>query len=417
VEAILPKEVRDIRDKQKARTIKWSDGSIAVAQNGGEMHNFTMAARFLEFRNSGPEEPTFCEVTQAPIPRSLAKEDQKKRSGVRVVKPLRLDRGQVTDIPGIGNNVYPYEELMLLLEDLSGSYKGDRASNAVNYRINGTNFTDLRTSFEDIQRKISAEMAEISTGAAHHAELLQRLENGKAYVGKIRESVEEKDLREYMERELRKRNEYKAYLNSLGEGTKTIDHAKEKYKKDLEETYKRLVELDTSTEVCDIPEEIIGALQVQSERPKFSDAKKSKLRKAKTDPTPARKVLDELMRTSGDSGKDRLERLKEMVGFPARTFTRAELEKKGVLTQLNDMIPNNVKKDLKFSFQFDKEAYYVKAFVKSTMLREFVITREDIQLLDRGCKNAIKSYGDGFVSLNCFRLRRLLAFIMAEGGL
>jgi len=412
----LPKETREGGSK-KARTVPWSVGSITIAQEAGEMHNFTMPARFLEFQNSGPEEPTFCVVTQAPIPRSLAKEEQKRRSGVRVVKPLRSERGQEYDVPGVGNGLYPYEELMLLLEDLSGSYKGDKGTDYVKYRIKGVSFADLRASFEDIQYTISSEMEDNTTGAAFLADLLQRLENGKAYVNKIRESMEEKDLREYMERELRKRNEYRAYLTSLGEGTKTIQLAQENYRKNLEETWQKLNIISTSTENCDLPEEITGAMQIHQERPKFAEAKKLKIRKAKTDPTPAHKVLQELVRTSGDGGKIDMEKLKEMVGFPARTFTKSELEKKGVLVQLNDMIPMNVRKDMKFTFQFDNEAYMVRAFVKTTLLREFVITRQDIELLNRGRKNAIMPYGDDFLWVNCFRLRRLLAFIMAEGGL
>merc|ERR1719230_1684344 len=137
-----------------------------------------------------------------------------------------------------------------------------------------------------------------------------------------------------------------------------------------------------------MPEEITGAMQIQQERSKFLDAKKAKARKVKTDPTPARKVLDELVRISGDGGKVNMEKLKEMVGFPARTFTKSQLEKKGVLVQLNDMIPNHVRKDMKFTFQFDQEAYIVRAFVKTTLLREFTISRQDIELLNNGRKNA-----------------------------
>jgi hypothetical protein len=380
------------------------------------MHNFTIPARFLEFTNTGPEEPTFCANTQAPVPRSLCKEEQKRRSGVRVVKPLRADRGGEFEVPGIGL-VYPFEELMLLFEDLSGSYKGEKALEHVAYRIKGTTFTELRQSFEDIQMQVSAKLEDDAAGAGYMAELLQRLENGKAYLSKIRESMEEKDLREYIERELRRRNDYRAYLVSLGEGAKTIQNAQEDYRRKVEDTYKKMVTINAVTEVCELPEEITGAMQIHSERPKFAEAKKLKLRKVKADPTPARKVLNELIRTSGDVGKLNIEKLKEMVGFPARTFTKKELEKKGVLVQLNDMIPNNVRKEMKFTFQFDNEAYLVRAFVNTTLLREFVISRQDIELLNRGRKNATVSYGDEFLWFNCFRLRRLLAFIMAEGGL
>jgi len=414
VKAIFPQEHHA---KHGSQSVPWNSGYMLLAQDFGEMHNFTIPTRFLEFKNTGDEEPTFCVTTQAPIPRSLAKEDQKKRSGVRVVKPLRSDRGQEYDVPGIGNKLFPYEELMLLFEDLSGSRQGDKGTPHVPYRIQGSSFAELRQSFEDIQAKLHAEMDGGTAGASYVDELLQRLQNGKAFVNKIRESMEDRDLREYMVRELRKRHEYRAYLTSLGEGVKVITTSQEEYKKNVEETFRRLSRISTVTEACELPEEITGAMQIQQERPIFAEAKKLKLRKVKTNPTPARKVLDDLIRTSGDSGKENTEKLKEMVGFPARTFTKSELEKKGVLVQLNDMIPNNVKKEMKFTFQFESEAYNVKAFVKTTLLREFIISRQDIDLFDKGCKNTIRSYGDDFLWVNCFRLRRLLAFIMAEGGL
>merc|ERR1712232_227640 len=154
------------------------------------------------------------------------------------------------------------------------------------------------------------------------------------------------------------------------------------------------------------------------ERAKFLDARQAKLRMLKDKSNPSRNVLEQLLQQQARSGgKVEIEKLKEMVGFPARQFKKGALEKKGVLVQLNDLIPNSVRKQMVFSFNYEKEAYIVRVFVKTTLLREFEISREDIQMLEYGYKNSVKSYGDDFLYFNCFRLRRLLGFIQAEGGL
>merc|ERR1711865_304063 len=92
---------------------------------------------------------------------------------------------------------------------------------------------------------------------------------------------------------------------------------------------------------------------------------------------PSRTVLDQLIQSSSrDGAKVDMEKLKEMVGFPARQFKKNHLEKKGVLVQLNELIPNNVRKQIMFIFQYEKEGYIVRVFVNTTLLREFEISRE-----------------------------------------
>jgi hypothetical protein len=419
IHQILPQEKTDGRDGTFG-TVPYSDGTIAIAQENGEWHNFTMHPRFLEFANTGIEEPTFCWNTQVPIPRSLSIEAQKGRRGVRVVKPMNLQKGPDVDIPEIGpGSHYPWAMLLELLEDLSGSAKGENFTRTVKYKLNGSSFSDLRNSFEGLQDTINKEMQDHSGNATYLAELLQRLENGKIYIAKIRESMEDRELRDYMDAQVRRRHNYKLYLNSLKEGMDAATSAQEQYKKEVVYTYQKLCLINDVTQACDLPDEITGAMQLNQERPKFSEAKKEKIRRMKKDAkaSPSKAVLEQLVRSAGEAGKVDMEKLKEMVGNPSRTFKKSVLEKKGVLVNLNEMIPQNVRKELRFIFQYDSESYSVKVFVKSTLLREFRITRQDLQLLDEGRKNAVIAYGDDFLWFRCFNLRRLLALIHAECGL
>jgi hypothetical protein len=363
------------------------------------------------------EEPTFCRETHVPSPRSLSNREQKKNLGLRrVVKPLRSNKGQEMEIDG--QKVFPFQELMDLLEDLSGNAKGENSNPKVKYMLTGSTFQEMRLSFDDIQDTINIEMQNDAGNATNLASLLQRLEHAKTYVSRIRESTEEKDLRAFMDAEIKKRLEYNDYLSSLKQGMSKIQKAQEEYKKQLEETYKKLGKVNELTETCEMPEEITGAMQMNQQRAKFIDARSQKILMRKDRSNPSKLVLDELVRTTArDGGRVDIEKLKEMVGFPARQFNKTALERKGVLVQLNDVIPNNVRKQLMFSFQYENEGYIVRVFVKTTLLREFEISREGVQMLDSGLKNTVKSYGDDFLWFNCFRLRRLLAFIQAEGGL
>merc|ERR1712110_299047 len=108
----------------------------------------------------------------------------------------------------------------------------------------------------------------------------------------------------------------------------------------------------------------------------------------------------------------------------AQTIDFKKLAQKGVVVSLNETVPRGVQSQLRFTFSFKDESYQVQIFMKTTLLKEFVITRRDIQLMQAGRKNDVYSVpltageeGDSkktFMTMNCFRLRRLLAWINAE---
>lgn len=413
---ILP--TKTVEFSKTPRKVPWDSGHLAIAKNSKETHSFHMRSRFLEFSSQGPDAPTFCEVTHAPVPRYLCLPSQKSRTGKpRAVRPLREDRGKDYDLPGVGK-VYPCEELHMLLEELSGSAaKGDENfSPTVKHKIEKSSFQDLKQAFEDVQRRISAEMHDGHQGTL--SDMLQRLERGKVYISKIKESMEEKELRSYIERELKRRYEFNIYLESLKTGALKIREAQDQYRSQLQARWDRLNVINKATTACDVPEDILIQAQLHSIPLKFADTKRIKTTKRRKDPTPAQKVLDELLKAQGETGGQRdLETLKDMVGFPSRTFSTRELEQKGVLVRLNENIPAQVQKSLTFTFQYENEGYTVRVARNKTLLREFFISRRDLAQMNMGRKSAIVSYGDDFVWVHCFRLRRLLAMIMAEGGL
>merc|ERR1711862_320658 len=93
-----------------------------------------------------------------------------------------------------------------------------------------------------------------------------------------------------------------------------------------------------------------------------------------------------------------------------------ELVVKGVVSRLNEKIPKNVMNQMKFVFQYADEGFTVQAFMGVTLLKEFRITREDIWHMESRKKNAVVPYGEDFMWFVCSHLRRLLAWISAEGG-
>eukprot|EP00928_Gymnodinium_smaydae_P044326 TRINITY_DN29572_c0_g6_i1.p1 TRINITY_DN29572_c0_g6~~TRINITY_DN29572_c0_g6_i1.p1 ORF type:complete len:1953 (-),score=397.88 TRINITY_DN29572_c0_g6_i1:90-5948(-) len=425
VTAILPKKKVTLKEGGDVeQTVLWDkDGVIWIAKQVGEWHNFTLRPRFLEFRYSDEYEPTFCEVSMAPIPRNLAsgignakEKSQKDRRGIRAVKPFRVseeERGPKMDIIGVGQDVYPFEELSSLIEELAGnSADVETQAGRIRYPITGSSFVDLRMSMEELQRVISAEIDKGAKGSRN--EMLSKLEQAKLMIDKVRETHEERLLMMHIDNSVKRRFEYYQYLDRIKDGAKRIEQSWNEYRISLRNEYTNLSLIVTSTETCEIPEEIKSISQQHSRKLAFVKAKHVKVKMRKNNPTPAQIILEQLVRTSPEGRVT--DELRAMVGTPARTFSFKELISKGVLKRLNDKIPKNVANQIKFVFQYEDEGYTVKVLMDVTMLTEFRISREDIGQMECRKKNAILPYGNEFLWFVCSHLRRLLAWIAAEGG-
>merc|ERR1712136_485924 len=115
-----------------------------------------------EFRNTDEDECTFCEISEAPIPRWLAAHDQKHRRGLRCVRPFRnVQKGPVVDISGFSDGVYPFEHLEALIEEVTGA---KATHSKIRYPLHGTTLAQLTESFGEMQRSISNDTEE---GARH----------------------------------------------------------------------------------------------------------------------------------------------------------------------------------------------------------------------------------------------------------
>jgi len=384
----------------------WSkERHIWRAREHGEFHNLTMRTRFLEFHRAEQNEPVFCEDSLAPIPRLMAKDSQQDRRNMRVIKPLFTHE--------MLEEKKSYLVLEELLQDISGSQK-----ESLKHSIEGSSYTDMQTQFIDIQKQISADVEEGRVAPSMN-EMLQRLEDGKRIIDKIRErggSDTEQQLREFIDHSLENRDEYSGYLKLVQKGISEIRNARSKYKEKLERSYMMLSIIHKATETCEVPDEIKVVAESKSERLTFEKAKKKKLRQRRMNPTPAQRVLEQLQ--SGMTDVKQSEELKDKVGMPARSFTLRELELKGVVVRVHDSIQQDLQRKMCFSFQYKDEGFNVQAFIKTTLLKEFRISREHMVYMQAGHKvNDMMFGGEDFLTLNCFRLQRLLAWIYAEGAL
>jgi len=410
--------VTEILGKDKKQ--RFSDEDLALSERHGDYHNFTMKGRFLEFhREEHLYEPTFCEDSQAPIPRFLAKTEQKSRQGVRAVKPFRNhERGPPWPVDmailGTESKQAPFEYLEELFQELSGSGTGQSATDRVKYRILGKSYPDLKASFEEIQAEIATSIEEAG-GHAHATSsgLLQKLGHASRLVERLRESLEEKELRDYIDKTMQKRSDYYRYLKDIQDGIDKIEDSHKKYIETVKNTAKYLEAVYKQSKECDIPEDIDAMAQTHSAMPTLNKAKRRKNVYQKKHETPAQKVLNELSRTMGDGAvtNDVLER----IGSPACSFDLKQLINKGVVVRVHDKISASVQKKMVFNFRYEAESYEVQVYMKpATLLKSFSITREHMHLMGAGRKTSILPYGDDFIWIHCFRLRRLLGQIAAD---
>merc|ERR1712014_478761 len=100
-----------------------------------------MKPRFLEFPWEGDlGDPTFCEESQAPIPRYISNKRQKMRGGGKAVKPLRT-----TGVEDNSKEVQAaFSRVEEILQELSCS-----GPDKLRYRIRGSKFDELQVCFSE----------------------------------------------------------------------------------------------------------------------------------------------------------------------------------------------------------------------------------------------------------------------------
>lgn len=427
------KLLRNIFPRNQEDNIQpWTvEGHSWMARKHGEWHNFTLRPRFLEFNSKDIHEPTSCNVSEAPIPRYLsAKADQRARRGYQGVQSLmnpdeqaRMYGPALQDlkppIKGQDGSRRILQELEELLRDLVGPTVSERST--LRYAVTGSSYIDLRTSLEAIQNAISQEVT-FGHGMASSRTLLAKLQVGQEIaialaLGGIKGAsvLTENSTRDAFDTLVKKRALHARYLNMVESNIQMVSAAKLRYIKEVRSAYDMLKTVAENTLRCEVDDELIAKAQSFSVTLAFTKAKQLKARERKANPTPAQNILDQLRSASND-GKETQE-MRDLAGMPSQSFSLAQLVGKGVVMRLNEVISPVMRTQTRMSFHYNNEGYSVEIFMKNTLLKEFFISRQEIQLFEAGLKSATKPFADGLLDMNCFRLRRLLAWINAEGGL
>lgn len=167
---------------------------------------------------------------------------------------------------------------------------------------------------------------------------------------------------------------------------------------------------------CEIAEIYTTAAHMNNIRLALVPVKRFKFNKERKNPTPAQKVLVELKRESPTTPPAQLE---EVVGLPSCNYNLKSLVHKGIIVALHNQLSANkrVAEGINLTFSGEGEGFAVQLKSHVTLLKEFHITGEDIHLMENGRKNASLPFADEMVYMNGFKLRRLLAMIIADGAL
>jgi len=391
------------------------EGHIWLARQHGEWHNMQPSSRFLEFHRGPGNEPVFCSESQAPIPRRLAaKAGQRKPGGEggSLIKTFQLSEKDDFKGPIIekadGTREFAFEALENLLQDLAGS---NQEESDVKYQIAGHTFLQLRNGFGKIQKVLQQDIKD-GNASSRMRSIVTDLEDGKKIIDKLMERAPT-DLMKYIDRTVQCRAAHARYLYETHGRNEMILDVRKSYERTLKEHVDALKKVVKNAQNCEFPSRIALAAGQRSEKIAFLRLRRIKQRNRKQKPTPGQKVLDMLGPAEGTETK--LQELKESV-VPSQTFQLGALESKGVLVRLQDGIDSKTRKQISFNFQAQDEGFDVQIFMKSTLLKEFRITRQQIEELEGVNKTAASSYAGDFLWMNGYRLRRLLCQIYVDNG-
>jgi len=324
----------------------------------------------------------------------------------------------VVHLPDLGR-VQAFDKLEEVLEALAGHISINRQ---MKYPVaSGSTVSELTQEFTVMEKRI---MTDVEKGNADGTAevVLKQLEIGRDVLEKLHlmnwkddSSATPAPFLTFLNRARNRRANVQEYLDDLFCATEEMRRHIELYRGELKDHVRMLAEVAKFTQMCEIPTPILSQAEKKSIRLAFLRARRLKMKARKDKPTPAQAVLDALR--SQALGSEVSEEQKELVDVPSQSFRLRQLIHKGVVVRINDKVDQRVREQMQVSFQYKDEGYMVQLYLKSTLLKEFFISRQDIRLAEGGRKNAVLPYGDEFLWFSCCRLRRLLAFVSAEGGL
>jgi len=389
-------------------------GHIWLAKQHGEWHNFQLRARFLEFMRGPENEPIFCMKSQAPMPMCLASELQRTQKEFSIIKKYALPEDEDTprlQVEGHEGVVNVFQQLEDIIQELSGNKRED---DDVKYQIAGRSWMDLKTSFSKIQKALQQDIKDGNASSKMRGVVMD-LEEGKKFIEYLlQEKYDVNDFMRYIDRAVQSRWVHYRYLEETASRNNQILKSRESYLNNLKEQVETLQEVCKASMDCACPSRITMAAAQRSEKIAILRLRRIKQRIRKTKPTPGQKVLD-LMGNDEDRDKTKLQELKESV-IPTQTFSVGQLESKGVVVRMHEKLAPKTRKHLNFTFSMTGEGFNVQVFLKTTLLKEFGISRQQMEDLEASNKTSASSYGDNFVWMNGYRLKRLLTFIVVDNG-
>ncbi|CAK9090827.1 unnamed protein product [Durusdinium trenchii] len=373
-------------------------GHLWLASQHGEWHNFRLKARFMEYLHGPDDQPMLCHHSQAPIPGRLAMEHQRslsRQGEVHLVKKYTIPDEEKSMLPlmtlaGLPEPVEVYEHLEEIIQELSGN---KRENDDVKYQITGQNWIDLRTGFSKIQKALQQDIKDGNASSKMRG-LVMDLEEGKKIIDEVMQAKRlEVEFMKYIDRSVQRRYVHARYLESASQRDKLIFKCRESYLSDLKEHVETLQEVLKVSTDCTCPSRFTMAAAQRSEKISFLRLRRIKQRIRKTKPTPGQKIMDTMgTDDSRDAGK--LQELKESI-IPTQTFSLGQLESKGVVVRMHEKLPGKTRKHMSFTFQTCGEGFNVQIFLKTTLLKEFEISREQIEDMEMANKTSAASFAAG----------------------
>jgi len=354
----------------------WPSGMLYLAHNNSFTHNFTINPRFLQHDKN----LCYCMYCQAPIARSMAPVVQKRRQGLRLVRPYRERTGVMID------GKQPFADLVRLFvqKDLPV--------------LKSRDFIGLKVELEDCQKnaqdRIDRSTANKAAAQREYA-LIAEIEKAKQATDLLRtNSVRPAQLVEYIFRGLEDRDEQRKYLTMIDNSSDKIEKVQKTYKDNLKVTIDALKLVVKASEESSVPIEF-------------------KLKAQETGVTLKLMRLERINRRMAmkSDGSEKY--------LPAATLTLGFLRAKKVVAWVKPDLPQKEYRRIHFNFTAEVTGNWNivvlhKEGRTAQALFTFEVTTADIERMQSAAKTAKFRYNNGWVILNAFNLLQLLARITAD---
>jgi len=349
----------------------WNQQTIDEVKDSSVPHNFLIVHRFLEFHR----DLCFCRECETPIDRSIAPQQQRGRTDLRLIKVYRPREAPHSDL---------FNEFERLL-----------TSEMIN-AIKAKEFMLMRFEFEEFQKviNVSLQAKPADKRSAADYEVIALMERGKKICDQMKNAmVPEQRFFDYVIEDINTRAAQVGYLQTVEKGLVTIKGAKADYEEQLWGMIDNLRRTTEASESAQIP--AIFRMRAADSGVSLKFTKIAKLQRKED-------------KSSSSQGPGNL--------CASATFTLGWLRAKKVIARME--APEN-HKCVYFTFNNmdggDWEIDVIhKERSKTHMLFNFQISQQQLLSMQRSGKSAKLPFNNGFVVINAFNLLQLLARITAS---